>query len=154
MNVDWKYFSQTTGYKSLKDAYMRDARKAGTETRPMRNKDEFYKKFQWVINRCIHYSQALNKTPWEVLDAWESKRDYWWMNFYQDSNQPKIRKESISKKPRNVRGIKKYYKRGHGWSESNNLINNRISDFLKRERTRKARWSVDRKKRQSIKKNL
>lgn len=29
MNVDWKYFSQTQGYKSLKEAYMRGARKAG-----------------------------------------------------------------------------------------------------------------------------
>lgn len=146
MNVDWKYFSQTKGYKSLKEAYMRDARNAGKEARPMRNKEEFYKKFQWVISRCIHYAQALNKQPWDVLDEWESKRGYWWLNYYQESNQPNIRPESISKKPMNIRGIKKQYKKGR-FPDSNTRVNKRIGDHLRKQRTKKPRWSAMRKNR-------
>ncbi|EKO3657438.1 hypothetical protein M3906_000250 [Vibrio metschnikovii] len=147
MNVDWKYFSQTKGYKSLKEAYMRDARRAGKEARPMRNKEEFYKKFQWVISRCIHYSQALNKQPWDILDEWESKRDYWWLNFYQESKQPKIRPESISKKPMHIRGIKKYYKQACRFPDSNTRVNKRIGDHLREKRTKKPRWNAMRKNR-------
>ncbi|WP_139299814.1 hypothetical protein [Vibrio injensis] len=146
MNVDWKYFSQTKGYKSLKEAYMRDARNAGKDSRPMRDKNELYKQFQWVISRCIHYGQALNKQPWDVLEEWESKRDYWWLNYYQESNQPKIRPESISKKPMHIRGIKKYYKNGR-LPDSNTRVNQRIGDHLRKQRTKKPRWSAMRKNR-------
>lgn len=146
MDIDWKYFSQTKGYKSLKEAYMRDTRKAGKEKRPMRDKEEFYKHFQWVISRCIHYAHALNKKPWEVLDEWESKRDYWWLNFYQDSRQPKIRPESISRKPMHIRGIKKYYKTGY-FPDSNTRVNKRIGDHLRSKRTKKSRWTSERKAR-------
>ncbi len=144
MNVDWKHFSQTQGYKSLKEAYMRDARKAGKDARAMLDKDELYKKFQWVISRCLHYSKALNKKPWDVLDEWESKRDYWWINYYQESNQPKICPESISKKPMHIRGIKKYYKSGH-FRDSNTRVNSRIGDHLRKQRTKKPRWTAKRK---------
>lgn len=146
MEIDWKYFSQTNGYKSLKSAYMRDVKKAGKEKRPMRDKDVFYKHFQWVINRCIHYAHALNKKPWEVLDEWESKRDYWWKNFYQESRQPKILPESISRKPMHIRGIKKYYKSGH-FPDSNTSVNKRIGDHLRSKRTKKPRWTPERKAR-------
>lgn len=144
MNVDWKYFSQTKGYKSLKEAYMSDARRAGKEARPMRSKGELYEKFQWVISRCFHYAQALNKQPWDVLDEWESKRDYWWLNYYQESRQPKIRPESISKKPMHIRGIKKYYKSGL-FRYSNTRVNARIGDHLRNQRTKKPRWTEKRK---------
>ncbi|MCG6228103.1 hypothetical protein [Vibrio furnissii] len=146
MNVDWKYFSQTKGYKSLKEAYMRDARNAGKEARPMRSKEEFYKRFQWVVNRCVHYAHALNKKPWDVLDEWESKRDYWWLNYYQGSNQPKIRPESISQKPMHIRGIKKLYKNAR-FPCSNTIVNSMIGDHLRKQRTKKPRWSAMRKNR-------
>lgn len=144
MNVDWKYFSQTKGYKSLKEAYMSDARRAGKEARPMRSKGELYEKFQWVISRCFHYAQKLNKQPWDVLDEWESKRDYWWLSYYQESRQPKICPESISKKPMHIRGIKKYYKSGR-FRDSNTRVNSRIGDHLRKQRTKKPRWTEKRK---------
>lgn len=146
MKVDWKYFSKTDGYKSLKAAYMRDVKKAGNERRPMHSKEELYKHFQWVINRCVHYAHALNKKPWEVLDKWELKRDYWWLNSYQESRQPKIRPMSISRKPMGIRGIKKHYKSGCH-PDSNTMVNKRISDQLKSKRTKNPRWSAMRKKR-------
>lgn len=145
MKVDWKYFSQTDGYKSLKAAYMRDVKQAGNERRPMRSKEEFYERFQWVINRCVHYAHALNKKPWEVLDEWELKRGHWWLNFYQESRQPKIRPTSISRKPMGIRGIKKHYKSGR-FPDSNTMVNKRISDHLKDKRTKSPRWIAMRKK--------
>ncbi|ENM5750403.1 hypothetical protein V4V53_002151 [Vibrio mimicus] len=144
MNVDWKYFSQTKGYKSLKEAYMSDARRSGKEARAMHSKGELYEKFQWVISRCFHYAHVLNKQPWDVLDEWESKRDYWWLNYYQESRQPKIRPESISKKPMHIRGIKKYYKNVRS-PDSNTIVNSRIGDHLRKQRTKKPRWTAKRK---------
>ncbi|WP_417536305.1 hypothetical protein [Methylophaga sp.] len=149
MKVDWKFFSKTPGYKSLKEAYMHDCRRAGKEARPMRNKDEYYKKFQWVIARCLHYASKQNRTPWDVLNEWESKRTYWWINFYQDCNQPKIMPESISRKDMHIRGLKKYYKYCR-FPDSNNRINQRITEHLKAKRTKKARWTIEKKSRRKI----
>lgn len=146
MKVDWKLFSKTPGYKSLKEAYMRDSREAGKEKRPMRNKEEFYKHFQWVIARCLHYASKQNRQPWDVLNDWESKRTYWWLNYYQDGNQPKIRPESVSRTDMRIRGMKKYYKNGL-FPDSNNRINLRISNYLKDKRAKKARWEKERKAR-------
>lgn len=51
--------------------------------------------FKWVIDRAKHYGEALN-IPWEeILDAWEADRNYWYMNYYQESNQPAINSESV-----------------------------------------------------------
>ena len=47
-------------------------------------------KFKWVIDRAKHYGEKTG-IPWEdILDSWESHRDYWYMNYYQDCNQPTI----------------------------------------------------------------
>lgn len=146
MKVDWKYFSQSKGYKSLKEAYIRDCKEAGKEKNPMRNKAEFYKHFQWVIARCLHYASKQNRQPWDVLDEWESGRSYWWLNYYQDCRQPKIRQESISKTEKGIRGIKKYYKNAR-FPDSNNQTNQRVIAYLKGKRAKKSRWTIERKSR-------
>lgn len=47
-------------------------------------------KFKWVVDRAKHYGEKLG-IPWEqILDSWESERNYWYMNYYQDCNQPEI----------------------------------------------------------------
>lgn len=47
-------------------------------------------KFKWVIDRAKHYGEKAG-IPWEgILDAWEKERNYWYMNYYQECNQPKI----------------------------------------------------------------
>jgi hypothetical protein len=45
-------------------------------------------KYKWVIERAKHYAEKTGKTYEEVIEIWESNRTYWYMNYYQDSNQP------------------------------------------------------------------
>jgi hypothetical protein len=99
MKIDWKHVATTPGYKSLKAAYIRDVQEAETYRnrfgrRPMREKEEFLHKFIWVIARAKHYAYKYERPIESILDHWEEKRTYWWLNFYQDCNQPK--KKSVS----------------------------------------------------------
>lgn len=52
-------------------------------------------KFKWVIDRAKHYEEKLG-IPWnEILDSWEEDRSYWYMNYYQDCNQPEIDSKNV-----------------------------------------------------------
>lgn len=52
-------------------------------------------KFKWIIERAKHYEEKLG-IPWnEILDSWEENRSYWYMNYYQESNQPLIEGEKV-----------------------------------------------------------
>lgn len=84
MNLDWKEISQSEGYRKLKAAMIYDIQERH------RSKAESHKKFRWVIARAMHYAHHQNRTIIEVLNDWESKRSYWWLNFYQESNQPRL----------------------------------------------------------------
>lgn len=47
-------------------------------------------KFKWIIERAKKYGERLG-IPWEnILDSWEEDRRYWYMNYYQECNQPQI----------------------------------------------------------------
>jgi len=52
-------------------------------------------KFKWVIDRAKHYAVKTGISWEEILDSWESGRDYWYMNYYQDSNQPEIKGNKV-----------------------------------------------------------
>jgi hypothetical protein len=152
MKINWKHLATTKGYKSLKAAYIYDVRKATKQKNPMRNKDEFVHKFQWVMNRAKHYAHNTNRSLESVLNDWESERTYWWLNYYQDSRQSRF--NSGSMKPMGISGIRKYYKK-RSWSADH--VNDKICDFIKREQRkastkRKKRWTSDYKK--SIKRCL
>lgn len=47
-------------------------------------------KFKWVVDRASNYADSIGVTVPEILDAWEQKRTYWYMNYYQECNQPLI----------------------------------------------------------------
>lgn len=52
-------------------------------------------KFKWVIDRAKHYEEK-TCIPWEqILDSWESRRNYWYMNYYQECNQPEIKSDRV-----------------------------------------------------------
>lgn len=52
-------------------------------------------KFKWVIERAKQYEEKLG-IPWnEILDSWEEDRTYWYMNYYQDCNQPQITSDNV-----------------------------------------------------------
>lgn len=52
-------------------------------------------KFKWVIDRAKHYGEKLGLNWQEVLNSWEVKRSYWYMNYYQDCNQPEINCDKV-----------------------------------------------------------
>lgn len=47
-------------------------------------------KYKWVIDRATEYAKLSGKSIEEIITAWETRRDYWYMNFYQDCKQPPI----------------------------------------------------------------
>lgn len=52
-------------------------------------------KYVWVLNRAQHYAEKTGKTRDEILEIWETDRSYWYMNYYQECNQPKLEGENI-----------------------------------------------------------
>lgn len=52
-------------------------------------------KYKWIVERAHHYAEKTGKTVDEVIDIWEDDRSYWYMNYYQDSNQPLLSSSSI-----------------------------------------------------------
>ncbi len=52
-------------------------------------------KFKWVIDRAKHYGEKLGLNWEDILNSWEERRDYWYMNYYQDSNQPEIKGDKV-----------------------------------------------------------
>jgi hypothetical protein len=55
----------------------------------------YRQKLEWAVERAKHYAQKTGLTPEAVLDAWEGKRSYWYMNFYQEANQPSIESDNV-----------------------------------------------------------
>lgn len=56
---------------------------------------DYQAKFDWAIERAKHYAEKLCCTWEEVLTAWETDRTYWYMNYYQECNQPLIKGETV-----------------------------------------------------------
>lgn len=45
-------------------------------------------KLRWIIERAKHYEEKTG-VEWEsIIDIWQEKCDYWYMNYYCDNNQP------------------------------------------------------------------
>ncbi|WP_310619652.1 hypothetical protein [Flexibacterium corallicola] len=83
-----KSITECDGYRSLRASVDHDL------DRNFRSHN-YEGKFQWVIDRAKHYADALDMEPADILDAWETSRDYWYMNYYQECNQPKIEADSV-----------------------------------------------------------
>jgi hypothetical protein len=52
-------------------------------------------KLAWVIARAEHYGEKTGLNPGDILNAWERHRTYWYMNYYQDANQPEIKDGNV-----------------------------------------------------------
>lgn len=151
-SVNWKEVSQSAGYKTLKEAYIFDVSEAAREKRagrrPRRDKQEIYQHFQWVICRAIHYADYKGKSVSDILTEWESARRYWWINYYQDCNQPKL--HSGGKKPIGLNGLRKYYRKAYRNDPAR--LKHRVMEEIQRVQKisstkKKARWTMARKKR-------
>ena len=116
MKINWKKVSRSVGYISLKKAYVADVQKIEAQRkrgqRPIRDKKEFRKLFEWVIGRAQHCAahQAPAITIEHILLSWECGRaNSWWLNSYGGNRQEKFHTNHL--KPIGARGSKKYYKR-------------------------------------------
>ncbi|WP_294203056.1 VVA0879 family protein [uncultured Chryseobacterium sp.] len=81
------------GFESLEKAVMADC----TEKKKCtpENKCEYCRKKDWVLDRAAHYAEKTGKSVEEILDIWEEDRGYWYMNYYQDANQPLLDSDKI-----------------------------------------------------------
>lgn len=62
---------------------------------PCPNECEFCQHFKWAIDRAKLYADKL-QIPWkEIIQSWEEDRHYWYMNYYQECNQPKIESDNV-----------------------------------------------------------
>lgn len=59
------------------------------------HKCEYCYKFKWIIDRAKNYAEVSGKSVFEILKAFENRRNYWYMNFYQDCNQPEIKGDAV-----------------------------------------------------------
>ena len=55
------------------------------------HKCEYCKSFKWAVDRAKHYEEKTGIPYLDVLKSWEEGRDYWFLNYYQDCKQPKIK---------------------------------------------------------------
>ena len=140
MKIDWKHLARTKGYQSLKAAYSYDVQNS------RRTKEELLRHFNWVMGRAKHYALQQARSIEDVLNEWEANRDYWWLNFYQESNQPKLVR---TLKPRGIKGFRAYMKTHTFYGNAvdrKHRINNEIQ--LKQRQTsnkKKKRWTTSEK---------
>lgn len=55
----------------------------------------YREKLEWIVARARHYAEKTGLTPETILDAWEKDRNYWYMNYYQESKQPIITHDKV-----------------------------------------------------------
>lgn len=59
------------------------------------HKCEYCEKYKWAVDRAKHYEEKLG-IPWkEILKSWEDDRSYWFMNYYQNAEQPLIDTDNV-----------------------------------------------------------
>lgn len=81
------------GYKKLKAAVDSDCEGDRKRGRPLFH--DYPAKMAWVLERAKHYAEKTGMDAADILDAWEKERRYWYMNYYQDCNQPKIESDGV-----------------------------------------------------------
>lgn len=78
-----KWTTRSIGFKALRTAVDDDLTKHSTH--------DYEGKLAWIVDRAEHYSKQLNVPAETVLDEWDKGRNYWYMNYYQDANQPELK---------------------------------------------------------------
>lgn len=74
---------QCAGYQTLLAAVERDERESP-------GFHDYRGKLAWVVSQAKHYAEKTGLRATDILDAWEKERRYWYMNFYQEAQQPRI----------------------------------------------------------------
>jgi hypothetical protein len=91
------------GYKKLLESVMKDVRggqncfsAAGCNFNGRSKCSHRYcDKLKWALDRANHYAEKTGLEAAEILNAWEGVRLYWYMNYYQDANQPLLTADHV-----------------------------------------------------------
>lgn len=90
------------GINKLKEAVLNDCKNGDNcfnDNGCDKNKSKCFHKYcdtyKWIIDRAMHYAKKLDIEYLEVLDQWEERRTYWYMNYYQEAQQPLLDSENI-----------------------------------------------------------
>lgn len=79
---------KSEGYQKLRTAILNDTKSGWSE-------ESRLEKLDFAVERAKHYEEKTGIPAGEMLTAWENRRDYWYMGYYQDCNQPLIQGESV-----------------------------------------------------------
>lgn len=79
---------KSEGYQKLRAAILSDENSG-------RSEEERLKKLEFAVERAKHYEEKTGIPAGKMLTAWESRRKYWYMNYYQAANQPLIEGDSV-----------------------------------------------------------
>ncbi|MCR1953824.1 hypothetical protein NSA24_03115 [Clostridioides mangenotii] len=89
-------------YEKLKKAVINDCKDGegcfnpeGCDKHKSKCSHKYCDKFKWVIERAKHYGDKLELNWEDVLNSWEEDRSYWYMNYYQEANQPEIKGSKV-----------------------------------------------------------
>lgn len=74
------------GLESLMAAYEQSA------AREPGRAEEYKRHVDWAIERAKQYAEKLDRDYTDILAKWEQNRDYWFVNYYQEANQPDLSK--------------------------------------------------------------
>lgn len=80
--------TECEGYKKLLAAVESDE-ESSTKCHDYRGK------LNWVIERAKSYAEKTGLDACDILNQWEKKRSYWYMNYYQGCNQPELNRERV-----------------------------------------------------------
>jgi hypothetical protein len=80
--------ANSEGYKRLKAAVDEDEKKSP-------GFHDYTEKLIWALDRSKHYAEKTGLGQVAILDSWEKQRDYWYMNYYQDSKLPLIEGDKV-----------------------------------------------------------
>ena len=76
------------GLKKLKESAEDDLKRGNYHAGPL-------EKIDWIIERAKHYQLKTGKPYQEIIDIWVSKKSYWYINYFQEANQPLITVEDV-----------------------------------------------------------
>jgi hypothetical protein len=132
--IDWKHVSKTSGYLSLKAAYVKDLN--CPPKRLPRSKANLKEKFYWIINRAKYFANYHNIELATVLLNWEMERklnriEQWWYGYYSEYSTQFRKHHSNSVKPMGIKGFKKANKKSWPSSPKQNRLRN--LEFIKRQ---------------------
>lgn len=80
-----------SGYQNLMKAVDEDCRVRGG----LWKSNMYLTQVEWILERAKHYAEKTGLTDTDILDAWESKRLNWYMNYYSEENQPLIQTDLV-----------------------------------------------------------